>query len=138
MDIQQLRSSIFELYEPLENDPRYSERAVRLLRGPGPASLIVVTNAVRAREAAKFREALGIQIAAHADDAAAIEGGPDIELGDDALLRPDARAIRVRQDGEGATVVLLRKPGNVLVVGDLDLASPAGRSPIAPGASVGF
>ena len=145
MDIQQLRSSIFELYEPLENDrqyivfdaargnlivdvPRYSERAVRLIRGTGPASLIVVTNAVRAREAAKFREALGIQIAAHADDAAAIEGGPDIELSDDALLRPDARAIRIRQDGEGATVVLLRKPGNVLVVGDLDLASPAGRS----------
>src|SRR3990172_7470532 len=145
MDIQQLRSSIFELYEPLENDrqyivfdaargnlivdvPRYSERAVRLIRGTGPASLIVVTNAGRAREAAKFREALGIQIAAHADDAAAIEGGPDIELSDDALLRPDARAIRVRQDGEGATVVLLRKPGNVLVVGDLDLASPAGRS----------
>ena len=55
MDIQQLRSSIFELYEPLENDrqyivfdaargnlivdvPRYSERAVRLIRGTGPAS----------------------------------------------------------------------------------------------------
>src|SRR3989338_6636127 len=121
MDIQQLRWWIFELYDPLENDrqyvvfdaergnlvidvPRYSERAVRLIRGTGPAALIVVTNAVRAREAAKFREALGIQIAAHADDAAAIEGGPDIELGDDAPLRPDARAIRIRQDGEGTTV----------------------------------
>lgn len=145
MDIQQLRSWIFELYEPLENDrqyivfdadrgnliidvPRYSERAVRLMRGTGPASLIVVTNASRAREAARFRDALGIQLAAHADDAGSIEGGPDILLKDDELLRPGARSLRVRHDGQGATVVLLRKAGNVLVVGDLDLASPAGRS----------
>jgi hypothetical protein len=144
MDIQQLRSWIFELYEPLENDrqyivfdadrgnlvidvPRFSERAVRLMRGTGPASLIVVTNAARAREAARFRDAMGIQIAARADDAGSIEGGPDVVLGDDERLRPDARAIRVRHDGQGATVVLLRKAGNVLVVGDLDLASPAGR-----------
>lgn len=145
MDIQQLRSWIFELYEPLEDDrqyivydaargnlvvdvPRFSERAVRLIRGTGAAALIVVTNAARAREAARLRDALGVQIAAHADDAAAIEGGADVVLGDDQLLRPDARAIRVRHEGSGATVILLRKAGGVLLAGDLDLASPAARA----------
>jgi hypothetical protein len=145
MDIQQLRSWIFELYEPLENDrqyivfdaergnlmidvPRFSDRAVRLIRGTGPTSLIVVTNAARAREAARMRDALGVQLAAHADDAAAIDGGPDVVLGDDQMLRPDARAVRVRHAGEGGTVILLRKAGGVLVSGDLDLASPAARA----------
>jgi hypothetical protein len=145
VDIQQLRSWIFELYEPLENDrqyivfdadrgnlivdvPRYSERAVRLIRGTGPASLIVVTNAVRAREAGRMRDALGVQVAAHEEDASAVDGGADIILKDDDALRPDARAIRVRHEGEGATVVLLRKAGGVLVTGDLDLASPAARA----------
>lgn len=145
MDIQQLRSWIFELYEPLENDrqyivfdaargnliidvPRYSERAVRLIRGTGPASLILVTNAARAREAGKLRDALGVQVVAHEEDASAVEGGADIALTDDQLVRPDARAIRVRHDGRGATVVLLRKAGGVLVTGDLDLASPAAKA----------
>ena len=145
MDIQQLRSWIFELYDPLENDrqyivfdaergnllidvPRYSERAVRLIRGTGPTGLIVVTNAARAQEAAAFRDAIGVQIAAHADDAAAIPGGADVALTDDEAVRPDARAIRVRREGQGATVVLLRKAGGVLVASDLDLASPAARA----------
>ena len=75
-----------------------------------------------------MRDALGVQVAAHADDAAAVEGGADIVLGDDQLVRPDARAVRVRHDGQGATVVILRKAGGVLVVGDLDLASPAGKA----------
>ena len=145
MDIQQLRSWIFELYEPLENDrqyivydaargnllidvPRYSDRAVRLIRGTGPTGLIVVTNAARAKQAAAFRDAIGVQIAAHADDASAVAGGADVILTDDELVRPDARALRVRGDGPGATVLLLRKAGGVLVVGDLDLASPAARA----------
>src|SRR6266508_1467170 len=153
MDILQLRSWIFELYDPLEDDrqyivwdadrgnlmidvPRYSERAVRLVRGTGQTALILVTNAARAREAGKMRDALGVQIAAHEEDAAAVEGGADILLKDDELVRPDARAIRIRSEAvppterrtEGATVVLLRKAGGVLVVGDLDLASPAARA----------
>jgi hypothetical protein len=145
MDIQQLRSWIFEMYEPLENDrqyivfdadrgnllidvPRYSERAVRLIRGTGRTALIVVTNAARAREAAAFRDAIGVQIAAHQDDADAVAGGADVVLGDDEAIRPDARALRVRGDGAGGTVVLLRKAGGVLVVGDLDLASPAAKA----------
>jgi hypothetical protein len=173
MDIQQLRSWIFELYDPLENDrqyivfdaaranlivdvPRYSERAVRLIRGTGPAALIVVTNAARAREAGKMRDALGVQIAAHEEDAAAVEGGADVVLGDDQMVRPDARAIRIRYDAvppgaqteapqrrgrapgpergvspsenEGSTVLLLRKAGGVLVIGDLDLTSPAAKA----------
>ena len=145
MDIQQLRSWIFELYEPLENDrqyivydaergnliidvPVFSERAVRLIRGTGRATTILITNAARAREAARMRDALGVQIAAHEDDASAVEGGADVVIGDDALVRPDARAVRVRGDEKGGTAVLLRKAGGVLVVGDLDLASAAART----------
>ena len=145
MDIHQLRSWIFELYEPLENErqyivydeqrgnllidaPPFSERALRLVRGAGPASLLVATNAARAADAGKYREALGLQVAVHADDADAIPGGPDLVLGDDELVRPDARAVRVHANGEGATVLLLRKAGGVLVCGDLDLASDAARA----------
>ncbi|HEV8536934.1 MAG TPA: alpha/beta fold hydrolase [Candidatus Limnocylindria bacterium] len=145
MDIHQLRSWIFELYEPLENErqyivydehrgnllidaPPYSERTVRLVRGAGPASLLVATNAARAADAAKYRQALGVQVAVHRDDVDGVPGGPDFVLGDDELIRPDARAIRVRGNGDGATVVLLRKAGAVLVCGDLDLASDAARA----------
>src|SRR5713101_1829622 len=140
MDIHQLRSWIFELYESLENErqyivfdavrgnllidlPEFSQRATHLVTGVGRASLLVVTNAARARDAQRYREALGVRIAAHADDAAKITGGPDVVLSDDELVRPDVRAIRVKAGSEGATVVLLAKAGGVLVCGDLDLAS---------------
>jgi dipeptidyl aminopeptidase/acylaminoacyl peptidase len=145
VDIHQLRSWIFELYEPLENErqyivydeqrgnllidaPPFSERALRLVRGAGPASLLVATNAARAADAAKYREALGLQVAVHADDAGGVPGGPDLVLGDDELVRPDARAVRVHANGQGATVLLLRKAGGVLVCGDLDLASDAAQT----------
>ena len=145
MDIHQLRSWIFELFDPLDNErqyivfdrergnllidaPAFSERAVRLIRGAGGASLLLVTNATRGADAAKYRDALGLQIAAHADDATGIPGGADIVLRDDELVRPEARVVRVGDDGEGATVVLLRKAGGVLCCGDLDLTSDAARS----------
>jgi len=145
VDIHQLRSWILELYEPLEDQrqyivfdaargnllidvPPFSERALRLIRGTGRASLLVVTNVIRAAEASRYRDELGVQIAAHADDAAAVVGGADVVLGDDEMLRPDARVLRVSGEDQGATVVLLRKAGGVLVCGDLDLASPAARA----------
>ncbi len=66
MDIQQLRSWIFELYAPLDDErqyivfdaargnllidiPPFSERALRLILGAGRASLLIATNAARAR-----------------------------------------------------------------------------------------
>jgi hypothetical protein len=144
VDIHQLRSSIFELYEPIENErqyvvfdavrgnmlidvPEFGARPLRLIQGLGKASLLVATNAARAKEAARYRDALGVRIAAHADDATAIPGGADLILSDDELVRPGARAIRVRGTGEGATVILLRMAGEVLVVGDLELASDAAK-----------
>ncbi len=149
MDIQQLRSWIFELYEPLENErqyivfdaargnllidvPPFSERALRLIQGAGRASLLLATNAARAAEAARYREALGVQIAAHADDAGAVAGGADLVLTDDDMLRPDAHVLRLRSSGgEGATVALVRKAGGVLFCGDLDLASEAAKQLLA-------
>ena len=142
MDIHQLRSWIFELYEPLEDErqyiifdrargnllidaPPFSERALRLIRGAGPASLLLITNGARGGDAAKYRDALGVQIAAHADDAAFVPGGVDLVLENEALVRPDAKVIRVGDDGDGATVVLGRKAGGVLFCGDLDLGSDA-------------
>jgi hypothetical protein len=145
VDIHQLRSWIFELYEPLENRRMYlvfdwergnllvdapplNERTLRLVRGIGRSSLLVVTNRARAQDAAAWREALGVQVAAHADDAGGVEGGADITLEDEGTLRPDARTLRVREGSEGATVILLRREGGVLLCGDLDLASPAARA----------
>ena len=140
MDLQQLRSWIFELYEPLANErqyvihdaergnllvdvPPFSDRALRLLRGAGRASLLLVTNAGRAIDAHRYREALGVQIVAHERDASAVPGGPDVRLKDDELLRPDSRALRMGD----ATVLIVRKAGGVLLCGDLDLESPAAR-----------
>ena len=97
MDIHQLRSWIFELYEPLEDErqyivfdrargnllidaPAFSERALRLIRGAGPASVLLITNGARGGDAARYRDALGIQIAAHQDDASFVPGGPDLVL----------------------------------------------------------
>jgi dipeptidyl aminopeptidase/acylaminoacyl peptidase len=140
MDIQQLRSWIFELYTPLDDErqyivfdaargnllidiPPFSERALRLILGAGRASLLLATNAARAAEAHRYRETLGVQIAVHEDDAAAVSGGADLVLRPDDLVRPDTRVVRVRGEGQGATVVLVRKSGGVLFSGDLDLAS---------------
>jgi dipeptidyl aminopeptidase/acylaminoacyl peptidase len=140
MDIQQLRSWIFELYTPLDDErqyivfdaargnllidiPPFSERALRLIQGAGRASLLLATNAARAAEAHRYRETLGVQIAVHEDDAAAVSGGADLVLKRDDLVRPDARAFRVKGEGQGATVILVRKSGGVLFSGDLDLAS---------------
>ncbi len=142
MDIHQLRSWIFELYEPLEDErqyivfdrargnllidaPPFSERALRLIRGAGPASLLLITNGARGGDAARYRDALGVQIAAHADDASFVPGGVDLVLKNEDLVRPDARIIRVGENDDGATVMLGRKAGGVLFCGDLDLASDA-------------
>lgn len=108
--------------------PPASERTLRLIRGIGRTSLLVVTNRERARLAGPYRDALGLQIAAHAEDADVIDGGADIVLADEATLRADAATLRVRGGGDGATVVRLRREGGVLVCGDLDLASPAARA----------
>src|ERR1700704_3965801 len=141
MDIQQLRSWIFELYTPLDDErqyivfdaargnllidiPPFSERALRLIQGAGRASLLLATNAARAADAHRYRETLGVQIAVHQDDAAAVEGGADLVLKPEDLVRPDTRVFRVTGGGgKGATVVLVRKSGGVLFSGDLDLAS---------------
>ncbi|HUG05052.1 MAG TPA: alpha/beta fold hydrolase [Candidatus Limnocylindria bacterium] len=144
MDIQQLRSWIFELYTPLDDErqyivfdavrgnllidvPPFSERALRLILGAGRASLLLATNAGRAAEAHPYREALGVQIAVHEDDASAVSGGADLVLKPEDLVRPDTRVVRVKGVGRGATVVLVRKAGGVLFSGDLDLASEGAR-----------
>src|SRR5258708_3952059 len=146
MDIHQLRSWIFELYEPLEDErqyivfdrargnllidaPAFSDRALRLIRGAGESSVLLITNAARAGDAARYRDALGVQIAAHADDASFVPGGADLVLKGDDLLRPDAQVIRVGEDGDAATVVLGRKAGGGGVCGDLGLGGVAARGP---------
>ena len=90
--------------------------------------MLLITNAARGADAARYREALGVQIAAHADDAAGVPDGPDLVLGDDEFVRPDARVVRVGADGEAASVVLGRQAGGVLFCGDLDLTSDAARA----------
>src|SRR5215210_5172589 len=148
MDIQQLRSWIFELYTPLDDErqyivfdaargnllidiPPFSERALRLVQGAGRASLLIATNAARAAQAHRYREALGIQICVHEDDGAAVTGGADLLLKSDDLVRPDTHVVRVTGDGQGATVVLVRKSGGVLFSGDLDLASEGAKQLMA-------
>lgn len=144
VDIHQLRSWIFELYEPLEDErqyivfdrergnllidaPVFGERPLRLIRGVGGAAILLVTNAARGADAARYRDALGLQIAAAEADAGAVPGGVDVVVKDGDLLRADARVHRVSANGEGATVALVRRAGGVLFCGDLDLGSDAAR-----------
>ena len=89
--------------------------------------MLLITNGARGGDAARYRDALGIQIAAHEDDARFVPGGADVVLRSEELVRPDAQVIRVGDDGDGATVVLGRKAGGVLFCGDLDLGSDAAR-----------
>jgi len=144
VDIHQLRSWIFELYEPLEDErqyivfdrergnllidaPVFGERPLRLIRGVGGAAILLVTNAGRGADAARYRDALGLQIAADQADAGSVPGGVDLVVNDGDALRADARVHRVGANGEGATVALVRKAGGVLFCGDLDLGSDAAR-----------
>src|SRR5260370_14882188 len=105
MDIHQLRSWIFELYEPLEDErqyiifdsargnllidaPAFSDRALRLIRGTGPSSVLLITNAARGADAARYRDALRVQIAAHEDHARGGHRGADLGLTSEQLVPP--------------------------------------------------
>ena len=62
-------------------------------------------------------------------------GGAELVLKPDDIVRPDTRVMRVRGEGQGATVVLVRRSGGVLFIGDLDLASDGAKQLLALGFS---
>lgn len=138
MDIQQLRSWIFELYEPLRNDrtyillhgrdgvlidvPAYSDRVARQIRGVCDPRLIFFSHAGRAAEVDKWRAAFPeIQLVAHEADAERIAGGVQHAVGDGEFLTrdPAARLVHLGALSAGHSVVLVGVPGGVLIVGDL-------------------
>ncbi len=137
MDVQQLRSWVFELYEPLTEDrtyillhdqdgtlidlPPFDRRALLTIRGVCEPRLVCFTHAGRAGDIAKWREALpGVPLAIHGADADAVAGGVDLHLKDgDVLTRdPEARVIHIGAHTPGASMVLAKVPGGVLFTGD--------------------
>ncbi len=145
MDIQQLRSWIFELYEPLSEErtflflrgrdgtlvdlPAFDRRAVRSIQGVCDPKLVFFSHAERAREIAKWRAALpGLRFAIHAADADRVAGGVDQALADgDVLTRePESRIVHVGAPTPGTSLLLAELAGGVLFTGDVLTGTPSG------------
>ncbi len=145
MDVQQLRSWVFELYEPLTEDrtyilfhdqdgtlidlPPFDRRALLTIRGVCEPRLVFFTHAGRAGDLAKWRDALGdVKFAIHEADADALAGGVDLTLRDgDVLTRgPESRIVHIGAHTPGASMVLGGVPGGVLFAGDAVVGNARG------------
>ena len=144
MDVQQLRSWIFELFDPLTQDrtyivferdgallidlPPYQRRALLRIIGTCDPALVFFTHAGRARDADKWREALpDVRFAIHGADASGVAGGVDLALKDGDALTPLATVVHVGAHTPGASAVLVRRQGGVLFSGDAVVGTPDGR-----------
>ena len=137
MDVQQLRSWVFELYEPLTEDrtyvilvgrtgtlidlPPFDHRALLTILGVCDPGVVFFTHAGRARDIARWRDALpGARFAIHQADAGDVEGGVELSLADGDLLTraPETQVIHIGAHTPGASMALARVPGGVLFTGD--------------------
>jgi dipeptidyl aminopeptidase/acylaminoacyl peptidase len=145
MDIHQLRSWVFELYEPLTADrtylllhegagtlvdlPPFSTRIAHQIRGVCDPQLVFFTHAGRSSEIERWRDTLrGVRYAIHEADAEGVPVGVDLRLQDGDLLpgEPEARIIHIGARTAGASMVLVRVPGGVLLAGDGVLGTEEG------------
>lgn len=144
MDVQQLRSWIFELFDPLTQDrtyivfehegallidlPPFQRRALVRILGTCDPALVFFTHAGRALDADRWREALpDARFAIHEDDASNVAGGADLRLKDGDALTPLATVVHVGAHTPGASALLLRLQGGVLFAGDAVIGTPDGR-----------
>ena len=144
MDIHQLRSWIFELYEPLTDErtyvilhdrdgvlvdlPPYSKRVAISIRGICDPRLVFFTHAHRAAELERWREAMPeVEFVVHEADAAAI--GPvhhTVTDGDRLTPRPETLVVHVGARTAGHSMLLAKVPGGVLFAGDALAVTPKG------------
>ncbi len=140
MDIQQLRSWVFELYDPLTEErtyillhgqdgedgllidlPPFDRRLAIQIRGICDPRLVFFTHADRARDLEPWRDALiDTEFAIHEADADAVAGGVDLRLGDADLLtrEPETRIVHLGARTPGASMVIASVSGGVLFTGD--------------------
>ena len=145
MDIQQLRSWIFELYEPIPEERTYAiltghdgvlidlppfERRVALqILGVMTPRLVFFTHARRAGDIAQWRDALaGARFAIHEADASSALGEIVPAKDGDLLWRvPETRVVHLGSRTPGESMVLAKVPGGVLFVGDALVVTAAGK-----------
>ena len=145
MDIQQLRSWIFELYEPLSDErtyailtghdgvlidlPAFDRRAALQILGVMTPRLVFFTHAHRASDIAQWREALpDARFSVHEADASGEMGEIVAAKDRDVLWRaPETRVVHIGSRSSGESMVFAKVPGGVLFVGDALDTTPAGR-----------
>lgn len=144
MDVQQLRSWIFEIFDPLTEDrtyvlfdrraatlvdlPRFDRRAVLRVLGTCDPVLVFFTHAGRAAETEKWRAALpGVKFAIHEADAGAVPGGVDLTVRDGDRLTAEAEVVHVAAHTPGSSALLVHRAGGVLFPGDAVIGREDGR-----------
>lgn len=145
MDIQQLRSWIFELYEPvpegrtyailtghdgvLINLPPFDKRAALQILGVMTPRLVFFTHARRADELGPWRDALpDARFAIHEADATREMGEVVLAKDGDLLWRaPETRVVHIGTRSPGESMVHVQVPGGVLFVGDALEVTARGR-----------
>ena len=144
MDIQQLRSWIFELYEPIPEErtyailtghegvlidlPPFDRRVALQILGVMTPRLVFFTHAGRAADIAQWREALpDARFAIHEADASSSMGDVIAAKDGDLLWRvPETRALHVGTRTRGEAMVIAKVPGGALFVGDTLDITPQG------------
>lgn len=144
MDVQQLRSWIFEVFDPLTEDrtyivldghdgtlidlPPFDRRALLRVLGTCTPKLVFFTHADRARDAERWRAELpGVVFAIHEADAAAVPGGVDRAMKDGERLNREAEVIHIGAHSPGACAVLVHRTGGALFPGDAVIGTVDGR-----------
>ena len=92
----------------------------------GGAEMIVITNCDHEREAVKFREITGAQIAVHDADARALSTKVDRLLTDQEEIVPGLTAIHLEYGKSGGEIALYFSEQGIVLAGDLIVGAPVG------------
>ena len=92
----------------------------------GGAELIVITNGDHEREAEKFREITGAQIAVHEADTHALSTKVDRSLADGEEIVPGLTAIHLKYGKSDGEIALYFSEQEIVLTGDLIVGAPIG------------
>ncbi|OLC58067.1 MAG: hypothetical protein AUH85_01825 [Chloroflexi bacterium 13_1_40CM_4_68_4] len=144
MDIQQLRSWIFELYEPVPEErtyailtghdgilidlPPFDRRVALQILGVMTPRLVFFTHAHRTTDIELWREALpDARFAVHEADLSMVRGEVVPAKNGDLLWRaPETRVLHIGTRTPGESMVITKVPGGVLFAGDALVVSASG------------
>lgn len=144
MDIQQLRSWIFELYEPFPEErtyailtghdgilidlPPFDRRVALQILGVMTPRLVFFTHVHRTTDIDRWREALpDTRFALHEADRSGVRGEIVLAKDGDLLWRaPETRVLHIGTRTPGESMVITKVPGGVLFAGDALVVTASG------------